>query len=115
MILDGALIAPFAFEDSTALGEPARLVVHSVERGSVAQSLGMNSMDVIESIDGQRIGDLDSLLEFLRQHHEGAPMRLVFRHMSASNNRWFDFHVRELPGEETRTIGPEAKLLSGTP
>lgn len=113
--LDGALIASFEFEDSTALNEPARLIVHSVAPGSVAEALGMSQMDIIESIDGRRIDDLDSLLGYLRQHHEGVPLRVVFRHLSASANRWFEFNVRELPGEETRVIEPEGQLLSSTP
>lgn len=113
--LDGALIASFGFEDSAALNEPARLIVHSVEPGSVAEALGMSQMDIIESVDGRRIDDLDSLLGYLRQHHDGTPLRVVFRHLSTSANRWFEFNVRDLPGEETRVIEPEAQLLSSTP
>jgi len=113
--VDGALIAPIMFEDSRALGESARLVVHSVEPGSAAEGLDMSAMDVIESIDGHRFDELDSLLEYLHQHRVGASLHVVFRRMSPGLKRWFELHVRDLPGKETRVIGPHTQLLTSTP
>jgi len=102
--IDGALIAPIALEDLTALSEPARLFVHSVEPGSAAEGLDMVPMDIIESIDGHGFDDLDSLLGYLRQHQAGAPLRIVFRRFGQSTNTWFEFHVRDLPGLEIQVI-----------
>ena len=111
--LDGALIAPFTIEDASPLNKPARLLVHSVEPGSAAHSLGMSTMDVIETIDGRRFDDLDALLGYLHGHEDGVTLRVVFRRFSPSYNRWFDLHVRDFPGEEKRLIGPDARLASG--
>ncbi len=115
VILDGALIAPYSIEDAIALSEPARLMVHSVESGSAAESLNMNRLDIIESIDGRRVSDLDSLIGQLAEHREGTPLRVVFRRMSGNANRWYDFHLRSVPGADIRVIGPEASLATGTP
>lgn len=114
VVLDGALIAPVVIEDSTALREPAQLVVHSVESGSAAESMGLEDMDVIESVDGQRYGDLDSLIRHLDARAKGAPVRVIVRRYSRSQSRWFDYHVSQLPGDEIEKIGPDSKLSAGS-
>ena len=113
--IDGALVAPIAFEDMTALSESARLLVHSVEPGSNAEGLDIGPMDIVESIDGRRFGDLDALLTYLRQHQAGAPLHVVFRRFSESANSWFEFHVRDLPGKEIQVIEPEPHVLTSAP
>ena len=110
--IDGALIAPNAFEDMQALSEPARLIVHSVEPSSTAQTLGMGAMDVIESIDGRRIDDVAALIGYLHLDRKGAPLRVIFRRLSTNTNCWFDYHVRELPGQDVTVVGPDAQLVS---
>ena len=113
--LDGALIARGAFEDSAALGHPARLVVQSVEPGSTAETLGLAERDIIETIDGRSFGDIETLAGHLHGREAGTPVRLVLRRMSPSESRWFDYHMRELPGEETSIIEQASGLLSSTP
>lgn len=113
--IDGAMIAPVAFQDAAALGEPVRLVVQSVEPGSAAHALGLDKMDFVHTIDGRNFGDLESLIKYLNQRQGDAAVRIVFRRMSTENSRWFDFCVRDLPGEETRIIGPEPQLLGAAP
>jgi S1-C subfamily serine protease len=112
VVLDGALIAPLMVEDSTALREPAQLVVHSVESGSAAESMQLESLDVIESVDGRHYGDLDSLIQHLETRAKGAPLRVVARRFSPSRSRWFDYHVAQLPGDEIEKIGADSKLSS---
>lgn len=105
--IDGALVAPIIFEDMPALSEPVRLLVHSVEPASAAEGLDFVAMDIIESIDGRRFGDLDSLLAYLRGRPAGAPLHVVFRRMSDIANTWFEYHVRDLPGREIEVVGPK--------
>lgn len=112
VVLDGALIAPQMFEDSTALREPAQLVVHSVESGSAAESMQLEVMDVIESVDGQRCEDLDSLIQHLETRAKDSPVRLLVRRLSPSRTRWFDYHTSQLPGDEIEKIGGDSKLSS---
>lgn len=113
--LDGALIAPTAHEDSSALGEPARLVVQFVEDGSVASSLDIQELDVVQSIDSRHFDDLDSLAGYLEHRQSGTPVRIVFRRPGGSLNHWFTWHVRDLPNEDTKVIGSEPQLLSSGP
>ncbi len=113
--VDGALFAPNAFEDGTTLSEPARILVHSLEPASQAELLGVQRLDVVESIDGRRFEEFDALAAYLRQRPAGAPIRIVLRRMSDRLNRWFDYHSRVLPGAELKFIGPEGDLLSSAP
>jgi len=113
--VDGALIAPIVSEDSTALGDPARLVVQSVEDGSRASTLDIEEMDIIQTIDGQRFDDLDKLIAYLDRRRNGPPLHIVFRRPGSSLNHWFAWHVRELPNADTHVVGPEPELLSTGP
>ena len=111
--IDGALIAPSAFEDVAALSEPSGLMVQSVESGSGAEALGVEQMDIVESIDGRRFDTLESLIAYVDRHKAGSPFRIVFRRMSESMTHWFEYHVRDLPGDDTHVVGPETRLTSG--
>lgn len=113
--LDGALIAPMAFEDSVALGEPARLVVQFVEEGSVASSLDIEELDIVQSIDGRHFDDLDSMIAYLELRPKETPVRMVFRRLGGGPRRWFAWHVRDLPNEDTHVVGQEPQLLSNGP
>jgi len=115
VVVDGAVIAPVAFEDATVLAEPARLVVQSIEPGSPAEAVEFGRMDMIQTIDGRAFESLDELIDYLAHRHGGGPLRIVFQRFTDSLDRWFEFHVRELPGDELRVIGPDARLLSATP
>jgi PDZ domain-containing secreted protein len=110
--LDGALIAPIVSEDSTALTEPAHLVVQSVEDGSAASTEDIEEMDIIQTVDGQRFDTLDALVAYLDRRHNGPPLHIVFRRPGSSLNHWFAWHVRELPNADTHVVGPEPELLS---
>jgi C-terminal processing protease CtpA/Prc len=106
--IDGALIAPMSFEDAAVLSKSVRLVVQSVESGSSAEVLGVEAMDMLETIDGRHFDDLNGLLAYLDRHQEGVPIRAVFRRVSPAVNRWFELQARDLPGRETRVIEPDA-------
>jgi serine protease Do len=113
--IDGALISPTAFEDSSALGDPPRLIVQSVEPGSAAEALSIQESDMVQSIDGRRFADLDSLVGYLKGRPGGSPLHVVLRRGSASYNRWFEYQVRDLPGLDTRMVGPATQVLSSVP
>ncbi|MBI1797995.1 MAG: trypsin-like peptidase domain-containing protein [Candidatus Eisenbacteria bacterium] len=105
--IDGALLAPAIFEDSPSLSEPARLMVQSVEPGSQAEALGIAPMDIVQSVDGRTIVDLDMLAAYLDHRHK-VPLRIVLRRMSESSDRWFELLARDLAGDDVHKVGPAA-------
>lgn len=111
IVVDGALIAAIALEDS-ALADPARLFVQSVEPGSAAAARGFDKLDIVDTIDGRRFEDLKSLVSYLDGRDPKKPIRMVLRRWSESSTRWIEFHTRELPGEEIQQVGPEVHLVS---
>ena len=110
--VDGALIAPIRFDDEANLSEPMSLVVQSVEPASAAEALGVQGLDIIESLDGRRFEDLGALNEYFRQHPQGTPVTVVLRRFSASSSRIFEYHVRDLPGQDIHAVEPEPQLVT---
>ena len=110
VVIDGALIAPLAYEDSTVLRHSASLVVHSVDTGSAAEAVDLESADNVVTIDGRTFEGLDDLIAYLGDRKKGTPLKLVLTRLSPSHNRWFDYHVRELPGEDYEVVGAGSEL-----
>ena len=48
---------------------------------------------------------MDALAGYLRTRQVATPLRIVFRRGSASEHRFHDYHVRELPGEDIEQVG----------
>jgi S1-C subfamily serine protease len=107
LLVDGALIAPLAFDDQVSLRDPWRLVVQSVEPGSTAESLGLQGMDSIHTVNGRSFTDLDSLSAYLHDRSSENPIHLVLRRVNTCPTGLFEYVVRDLPGDEVKPIGPE--------
>lgn len=112
ILVDGALIAPIAFDDETHVREPFRLVVHSVEPGSAAEML-LEPGDVLQAVDGQSFRDTDSLSVYLRGR-TAAPITVVLTRWSSSAQRLFDYNVRELPGSDVRLVEEQSSAVATT-
>lgn len=110
--IDGALIAPADHDDDAVFSRPMHLIVHSVESGSTASSLRIAVHNSIESLDGRRFTDIGSLRAYLHGREAGQPLRIVFRRVSPLEHRFFDYHVRELPGTEIEEIGEGVEVAS---
>lgn len=110
--VDGALIAEMPFEDGAALVSTPGLMVHSIEDGSMASSLDVEKQDLIESVDGRPFNDLPALSKYLAERKGGSPLRLVLRRWSPSDHRIFDYHVRDLPGDEIELVGNPAQSVA---
>ncbi len=112
--LDGALIASIPVEDSSNLRDMPGLFVHSVEPSSAAEMLSLQRLDFLYTVDGRRFSDLDALSAYLGGRPQGQPLRVVFRRWSEYENRWFDYLVREMPGEEIHSVGGKLGLVSAS-
>lgn len=113
--IDGALLGPIAFEDERALTEPARLILHSVDPTSAAQTLGLQSYDVLSSLDGRTFSDLDSLAEYLRRRPRGQAIEIVLRRGTANLYRYWDYHFRTLPGDEIKMVPESTEPVAASP
>ena len=113
VVIDGAVIAPVTYDDAAMMVDPARLAVHSVEPGSRAETVDVQSMDYVESSDGRPVTELDDLIKRLGSHRAGEPIHLVLARQTDDPHRWFDLQTRELPGDEIRVVGRDSRLLSG--
>jgi len=112
MSVDGALIAPMPLEDGAALVKAPQLTIHSIEDGSMASSLDIRKLDLVESVDGLPFDDLPALRKYLAGRKAGPPIHLVLRRWSDSDHRIFDYHVRDLPGDEVEVVGSPAEAVA---
>ncbi len=110
--VDGALIADFPFEDGAVFAKAPRLMVHSVEDGSMASSLDIQEGDLIESVDGRPVIALPALSKYLAGRKSGRPLRLVLRRSGGSDRRIFGHQVRDLPGDEVELVGNPAHSVA---
>ncbi len=104
--IDGARISSLEFDDQAAIPKRSTLLIHSVEPGSVAAMRGLEPGDYVHEIDGQRFDSLDSLVAHVRSR-AGHPLTVVVRRGSPDSYRVFDYHLRELPGDDIKLIGPD--------
>jgi S1-C subfamily serine protease len=84
-----------------------KLAVQAIEPGSTAEALAMDPGDLLWSVDGRRVGELDSLTALVQRRPAGAKLTLVLMRVSDREHRFFDWHIRELPGDDFRAVGPE--------
>ena len=106
--IDGALIAPLAFEDGAVLSDATPLIIHSVDPSSTAMTLDLQPLDMIHRVDGRAFESLDSLITYA-QSRSGEPLRLEIRRLCEETYRLFEYHVRELPGADVKLVGPPEK------
>ncbi len=105
LLVDGALVAPITIEDDAIRPRSTGLIIHSVEPGSTAETLGFAEQDELVSVDSREMKDIDALHAYLAERKQDQPVRILLRRSSDQGRRWADFHVREIPGESYSLIG----------
>jgi hypothetical protein len=111
--IDGALIGTLDVDDDPDSIGARPLILHSVAPSSAASSLELGSLDIVHRLDGRAFTSLDSLISYV-QSRPPRPLRLEVRRGSGNTYRNFEYHARELPGEDVKLVGPEtgAKVAS---
>jgi S1-C subfamily serine protease len=113
IMLCGAIVAPFAFDDHDLAFALTGVAIHSVEPGSEAERVGITEGDTIETIDGRPLVDLEAIEAHLRGRTEDGPVRLVLRRFNTtSSSRCFDFEVRELSSASFESIPAPAAVAA---
>jgi S1-C subfamily serine protease len=101
--IDGALFSPVSFDDDLGKKEPPAILIHSVDPASDAQSLGLQVLDQLWSVDGRRFGDLDSLIAYVEARPK-TPLQVVVRRVSGDWDMLREYHARELPNRNVRRV-----------
>jgi S1-C subfamily serine protease len=95
VFFSGILLAEIDVKDVKSL-PLSRVMVHSVERGSIAEFNDVEKNDVLDAVDGKPVGTLDGVMEQLRAaHRAGRPVTLTFKRL-AGGDALFHYLERSL-------------------
>jgi S1-C subfamily serine protease len=107
--VSGVLFAPVAvaIRDAREIGA-AGLMVHHVESGSIGESQEIQRRDLLETVDGAPVTDIDQFHSRLVEARDaGRRVTLTFRRLG-SGELLFTYTQRRLPIADLRVIGPTA-------
>jgi S1-C subfamily serine protease len=106
VFFSGILLGEIDVKDVKSL-PLSRVMVHSVERGSIAEFNDVEKNDVLDAVDGKPVGTLDGVMEQLQAaHRAGRPVTLAFKRLSGGD-ALFHYLERSLRVTGLGWIGPE--------
>jgi S1-C subfamily serine protease len=103
----GVLFGPITIRDAAEFGARG-LMVHHVESGSIGESQDIEKSDLLETVDGTAVLDIDDLYGRLSEaRNNGRRVTLTFKKV-AGGDTMFSYTQRNLPIGDLRIIGPQA-------
>jgi S1-C subfamily serine protease len=103
----GVLFGPLTIRDAPEIRAHG-LMVHHVESGSVGESQDIEKSDLLETVDGIAVHDVDDLYARLDQARKaGRRVTLTFKKL-AGGDAMFSYTQRNLPIGSLRMVGPQA-------
>jgi serine protease Do len=109
--VSGVLFGPVTIRDALEIGSRG-LMVHHVESGSIGQSQEIDRADLLESVDGKQVLDVDSLYAQLSEaRRSGRRVTFSFKKL-AGGDALFSYTQRSLPVSEVRIVGPQGATLT---
>jgi S1-C subfamily serine protease len=88
----------------------SRVMVHHVERGSIAEFNDVEKNDVLDAVDGKTVGTLNGVWEQLAAARKaGKTVTLTFKRLSGGD-ALFSYLERSFGVSDLGWVGPEAKL-----
>jgi serine protease DegQ len=110
----GLLFAPAGFRDDNELNLKSPLIVHSVEWGSLGESLEIEKWDLLVRVNGQPVQGLADLYQRLDEAGAaGKPVSLVFKRWSGKRDHVYDYVERTVAIEELEFVnGGEGERLA---
>ena len=103
----GILFAPMNLRDGRELNLGLPLMVHSVEDGTLGQSLEIAEWDMLVSVNGYPVEDLSNLYERLgAADRNGEAVSFVFKRWSNDRNRIYDYLERSMEIDNLQFVGP---------
>jgi S1-C subfamily serine protease len=111
----GILIAPAGFRDGRELNIAQPLMVHSVERGTLGESLEIEKWDLLVSVDGESVTGLEELFSrFDAARTREQSVVLAFKRWSNGSDRVYDHVERTILVDELEFVGPAPKEFVAT-
>ena len=103
----GVLFAPIAIRDANEISARG-LMVHYVESGSIGESQDIERSDLLESVDGVAVTDVDALYARLNEARKNSRrVTLTFKKLTGGEIM-FAYTQRNLLIADLRIIGPQA-------
>jgi serine protease Do len=112
--VSGVLFAPAGFRDNEELRVEQPLIVHSIEHGSLGESLEIEKWDMLVKLDGKPVRGLEDLRERVHAAQQAdRPITLVFKRWSGQRDQVYDYVERTLAIEEFQLVsGTEKERLA---
>jgi S1-C subfamily serine protease len=109
--VSGVLFGPITIRDALEIGARG-LMVHHVESGSIGESQEIDRADLLETVDGVAVQDVDELYARLNDaRRNGRRATLSFKRL-AGGDTLFSYSQRSLLVSELRIIGPQNATVS---
>lgn len=103
----GVLFAETGYRDATEMDAP--ISIHHVEPGTSAEANEIRAWDLLYSIDGKPVEDLDALFTRVSvAQTQKQKVILILKRVSGLGDQAFDYLVRELAVEDLKWIGKSA-------
>ena len=103
----GILFGRMGLRDSPELNLALPLMVHSIEWGTLGESLELEKWDMLVSVNGQPIEDLNNLYDRLEAAgNDGKTVHFVFKRWSGERDRVYDYVERSMAVEDLEFVGP---------
>jgi len=102
----GILFAPIGFRDGRELNLGQPLMVHSVEAGTLGESLEIDYWDMLVSVDGYPVKSLNGLYARLDAAGKAdEPVVFVFKRWSGGRDRIYDYVERSMEIQDLEFVG----------
>ncbi len=101
----GLLVGPWVSRVRQNFGADNGLVIHDVESGSAAETLGFEPGDVVTRVDGKQNRSIRGLFRQLgKAKKSGHNVTMEIMRLSGKNRALFSYMTREIPVEELSLI-----------
>jgi S1-C subfamily serine protease len=103
----GILFGRMGWRDSRELNIALPIMVHSVEYGTLGESLEIEEWDMLVSVDGRPVEDLNNLYDRLDAADRAREsVHFVFKRWSNERDRVYDYIERTMAIEDLEFVGP---------
>jgi serine protease Do/serine protease DegQ len=113
VLVSGLLVGPRVIRDGQAMNTDNGLVIHHVEPGSTAESLGFVRWDVVTTVNGERYRSVRALFRRLTETKKsGRKVRIQIVRAAPKYGSWFEYMDREFSIDDLDLISGQGGQAS---